>query len=587
MNLFNFIKSNLPIADVISEHITLKPAGTYMKGSCPFHSEKTGSFTVSPHRDIFYCFGCHESGDVIGFIAKLENCTQIEAAKLLTERYNLQPPEELLKETPTTETLDKKKKYFQLCELMTEWCHKNLLKSSKALDYLKDRGFTNDTIKTYSIGYFPGGQRSIKSLTSFLQKEGFIALDLMNAHILQEGKKTLYSPFEERIIFPITDNVGQFCAFGGRVFLPHDDRPKYYNSKENPFFTKGSILFGLNIAKRAIQSNNYIILVEGYTDCIALRQYGYQNTVATLGTACTPEHLTILSRYADVLYVLYDGDSAGQKAILRLTESCWNVNMELKVIGLSSQEDPASFLMQGGSLKPLIEQAHGIVDFFIQHSSSDFSQKTLKKKLETVHKIIDIIRQIPDQLKRDMILQETAVTLNVPFDTLLKELRKAQQKQRSVDRTDNTTDNEPVPNKWTIEDKFFSSLIVLFEKIEIAKYTFAIELLNSPLKQLLQLLIDKKKNNPELTFRDFWSTLDKDSQQEVTKRVLSFNQQVLKEDFEFILNEFSKKHWKNIVANTKQKIKVAQENNDFQQVTLLLRNMQDLKKKFITTDESE
>ncbi|OGB97641.1 DNA primase [candidate division TM6 bacterium RIFCSPHIGHO2_12_FULL_36_22] len=584
MNLFDFIKSNLPIADVIGEYVTLRATGTYLKGSCPFHSEKTGSFTVSPHRDIFYCFGCHESGDVIGFIAKLENCTQIEAAKLLTERYNLQPPEELLKEVQSAASIDKKKRYFLLCELVAQWCQESLKRSPQALEYLKNRGFDEETITRYSIGYFPGGHKGIKSLIAYIQSEHFLATDLIQANIFQEGK-TLYSPFEERIIFPIQDNIGQFCGFGGRIFLPHDDRAKYYNSKESPFFIKGSILFGLDIAKRSIQKQNAVILVEGYTDCIALNQYGHKNSVATLGTACTPEHLAILARYADQIYMLYDGDAAGQKAIVRLTENCWNVNIELKVVSLPNREDPASFLVQGGSLKPLIDQASGIIDFFIQHSSENFAQKTLKQKLETVEKIIEIIRYIPDRLKRDMVLQETAQALNVPFDTLVKELASANTQQRSIKQVPYEQKID-VPYIWTIEDKLFSALILLFETVDIEKYSYAIELLNAPLKDILLLLIDKKKKNKQLKFTEFWSGLDKNDQQEVSKRVVRFNQDALKEDFEFIINKFGKKHWKNIIINAKQHIKEAQEANDSRRVKELLKNIQTLKIKFIDTDYS-
>ena len=172
----------------------------------------------------------------------------------------------------------------------------------------------------------------------------------MTAGILSESKNALYSPFEDRIMFPITDNLGRFCGFGGRTFMPQDERPKYYNSKENNFFTKGSLIFGLNVAKRDIQHKEIVFVVEGYMDCIAMAQHGYTNTVATLGTACTLEHLKQLSRYASYVYVLYDGDAAGQSAILRLTELCWNVNMDLKVIRLPRQEDPASFLAKGKAL---------------------------------------------------------------------------------------------------------------------------------------------------------------------------------------------------------------------------------------------
>jgi len=312
MNLFGYIKGKIAILDVIGTYTTLKKAGLYWKGTCPFHHEKTASFTVSPHREIFYCFGCHAGGDAITFIAKAENCSPMEAIKLLVDRYGLTLPDNLVTDTDSS-SLQDKKRYYELCQQVAHWCASNLAKSPVALSYLLERGMDKTTIEKFNIGYFPGGLLSIKNLIASMQKQNILATDLIEAHIITPGKSVLYSPFEERILFPIKDHLGRFCGFGGRIFKPQDDRAKYYNSRENDYFNKGSLLFGLDVAKASIQQEGSVFLVEGYTDCIAMAKHGFINTVATLGTACTIEHLKILSRYAHTLLIVYDADRAGQE----------------------------------------------------------------------------------------------------------------------------------------------------------------------------------------------------------------------------------------------------------------------------------
>src|SRR5579859_5964285 len=344
MNLFSFVKSQVFILDVINEYVTVKKAGIYYKGTCPFHSEKTASFTVSPHKEIFYCFGCHATGDVIAFIAQIEHCSQKEAADHLIDRHGIEVPAHISIERETSQEHNQKKRYFELCDLAAEWAHKNLETNPQALSYFTNRGFTKQTLQLFNVGYFAGGQNGIKNLINFVGQHQFLIDDLLEAHILVQGKQVRYSPFEERLLFPIKDNLGRSCGFGGRIFKEGDERAKYYNSHENQFFTKGSLFFGLHMAKQSIQERASAFIVEGYTDCMAMVQHGYSNTIATLGTACTLEHLKILSRYVHTVHVIYDGDQAGQKAMLRLAELCWEVNLELKVVCLPDKEDPASLL---------------------------------------------------------------------------------------------------------------------------------------------------------------------------------------------------------------------------------------------------
>src|SRR3989338_7153074 len=264
MSIFTFVKTQVPILDVISSYVALKKGGGYWKGSCPFHSEKTASFTVSPHRDIFYCFGCHATGDVISFMSQIEHCSQIDAVKLLAERFSLELPETLVPKSDDT-SLDEKKRYFLLCQVVASWCHQELYKHEFVTNYLTQRAITKQSIDRFELGYFSPHEQSIKSLVKYISSKQFLMKDIIDAGIIAESK-TLYSPFEQRLIFPIKDHLGRFCGFGGRIIKTTDERSKYYNSKESSYFQKSSLLFGLDLAKKEIQKTNTVFLVEGYVD---------------------------------------------------------------------------------------------------------------------------------------------------------------------------------------------------------------------------------------------------------------------------------------------------------------------------------
>lgn len=438
MNLFNFIKQRLPILDVIGEYATLKKAGLYWKGCCPFHYEKTPSFSVSPHKEIFYCFGCHAGGDVISFITKIEHCTPLEAAQHLVERYNITLPADVEWQRGQ-DSHEAKSMYTKTCLVFAHWCAQQLQQDTAAQTYLHERAITPESIRTFMLGYCSS---DIKSLLAAGKRDGVFATNFVDAHILLEGKQGLYSPFEDRIIFPIRDTIGKYVGFGGRVFKKHDDRPKYYNSHDHAFFNKGSILYGLDQAKKKISEKNDVFLVEGYTDLIMMSQHGFTNTVATLGTACSQEHLKILSRYAQRLSIVYDGDQAGHNAVLRLAELCWHVALDPYVLVLPLGEDPAVFLRQGGDLTQVHTGAQDIFSFVIQSTGSAFSQKSLQERLAVAHKILSIIRILADPLKQDLLLNQASDIFGLPFETLKEELRKMSAKEgQRVKRTSSMEDS--------------------------------------------------------------------------------------------------------------------------------------------------
>ena len=592
MNLFSFVKSHLLILEVISEYATLKKAGLYFKGVCPFHQEKTASFTVSPHKGIFYCFGCHLGGDVISFIEKAENCSALEAAQFLADRYELEIPEELQKKEKlqTTVHVGEKKRYHALCKLTAEWCHERLLKSPAVSRYLKQRKIDEPFIKQFSIGYFPGGLASVKALTEFAQQHGYLLDDLLNANILVQGKSVLYSPFEDRIIFPIKDHLGRFSGFGGRVFKKADERPKYYNSKENSYFLKGSLLFGLDSARTHIQQDETVFLVEGYTDCLAMVQHGFNNTVATLGTACTLEHLKILARYAQVLFVLYDGDQAGKNAMLRLTELCWQVDVELKVIQLPEKEDPASFLTAGKDLKPLIEQASDIFIFFIDSTAEDFLKKGLQQKVSIIRSFLSKIDNIQESLKQELLLQRAAKTFDISLSSLKKELYRLRNSHVQVIRhsKQKPTEKDPLPNQINtlkeiplLEKKLFSVIINNVHLMHSEDEEYLQKYLSLPLQKVLKKIQKTKVKTQSLDFTQFFNILQEEEKLLISQLVLECQEYEGPENFEYLLAQFQKRTWKLFVTDTKEKLERARLDQNTTIAQKVLLQFQELKKRLL------
>jgi DNA primase len=586
MNLFSFIKERISILDVVNEYVTLKRAGGYHKGTCPFHHEKTASFTVSPDKQIFYCFGCHLSGDVISFMAKMENCSQKDAAKLLAEKYSLELPQSLSFET-TEKNTENKNHYFAICKAVALWCHEQLLKNPTAQSYFHRRGFIAENFSYFTLGYFPSGNTGISDLLYSMKKQSVLSRDLIDAHILAEGRTTLYSPFEERLIFPIKDALGRFCGFGGRTFKEHDTRPKYYNSRENEYFVKGSLLFNLDKAKKSIQETGKIFLVEGYTDCMAMAQQGMPNTVATLGTACTVEHLKQLARYAEHIFVVYDNDHAGTSAVLRLTELCWHVNLELKVIMLPAGEDPASFLTNKGNLSTLIDRAQDIFHFFLDTLGQNFLNKPLAQKIQITRSFLTVISTINDVLKKDILLQKAAKTFDIPFESLKQELDRIQEKIASPVGHHQTIvkhEQEAVP---LLEKRIFCAIMNNIQLFSGESRLRLITYLSSPLRDILAQLKATKETTKTITFGCFFDTLNERDKQYVSKLLLEEHEIMDTTAFDRLLEQLQKKQWKLIVRDIKAQLTQAKQVGDTHKAALILQDFMELQNKLLATTQQE
>jgi DNA primase len=572
--LFSYIKERLSILDIVSHYVRLKNIGTYWKGSCPFHSETDASFTVSPDKQIFYCFGCHEGGDAIGFVAKIENMTQLEAAHHLIEQYQVAVPQELLSLKITApEEKEAKDRYYAVCQCLASWAHEQLKKSSEASAYVKNRSITQETCDAFQVGYFPGGSRAFNSLMAYAQPHGFLIKDFLEYNIVLEGRGSFYSPFEERILFPINNSAGKTCGFGGRVFKAGDDRPKYYNSKEHEGFEKGKLLFGFQMAKKSMTDKGSAFLVEGYMDSIMMVQYGYTNTVATLGTACTLEHLKIISRCVNTLFVLYDGDPSGQQAMIRLVELAWSVNLDLNVIKLPPSHDPASFLIEHKTLDSLLSGAVDIMTFFVESLSAQFGTKSMAQKMEVAQKIALNIAKVTDPFKQDLLLLRLSTVTQLPFQSL-KEL--LQSSKKATPRSTSVVVNKTLAlsgvddgggNIAVLEEKIFSAILNGMDLGRNHKVPEALKpYFEQSWQQILELFEKVMHTHERFSAKHFYDLLQEPYKTQAMKASMKHGNYADERDFNCLLDRFCKYHWKQIVKDMRDRMKQVEQDVDQQKL---------------------
>lgn len=583
MNLFSYVKGKISIVDVVHEYTQLKRAGLYWKGTCPFHHEKTASFTVSPGKEIFYCFGCHVGGDVIAFIERIENCTPVMAVNHLIDRYHIDVPD-AIKLHDTEKKSGKRQDYFQLCSRVAHWAHEQLLNDKQAINYLQARSISSKSIDLYMLGLFPGGARALKSLLSAMASHSIIAKDLLTANILVEGAHGLYSPFEDRILFPIRDHLARCCGFGGRIYQDGDTRAKYYNSKENDFFQKGTLLFGLDVAKKQIQEAGAVFLVEGYTDCIAMAQNGYQNSVAALGTACTIEHLHTLARFAHKVYVVYDGDNAGQTAMLRMAQLCWQSSLDLYAIRLDVSDDPASLFAAGKSFAEYVQQAQDIFSFFVQSMGAHFATQSLQEKLRMAASVVELLSHVENSLKLDILLQKASQEMDIPIESLKKEMQYIRGGKKHEQIPLKNVENVPEsvacePSK--IEKRIFAAILNNIQLVNGQREEYLILYTLEPIRSLLLRLKQEIKIDSNLSFAQFFDRLDDASKHFISKVVAEYDENMAHEEFVQCVHQFQRIHWKRMTKDIVARLEQAKKNGQNDLAHELVQEFLELKKRVL------
>mgnify|MGYP003289826004 FL=1 len=418
------LRNRADIESTISSYVNLKRAGRISKGLCPFHGEKTASFTVYPDTQSYYCFGCGNGGDVITFIKNIENLDYIDAVRFLADRVGLDMPDE----NNYDSTMNKRRlRMLEANREAARFFH-NCLKTKDGTvgyRYFKDRGLTDDTIRKFGLGFAPD---SFNALTNYLMNMGYTKDELVYANLARRSQKNpnnIYDNFRNRVMFPIIDVKGNVIAFGGRVM--DDSKPKYLNTSDTLVYKKSMGVFALNLAKKS--GKDSLILCEGYMDVIALHQAGFTNAVAGLGTALTSEQAHLLSRYASEILISYDADEAGQKAAARALTIFKNTTAKIKILRLSGGKDPDEIIKNYGveKMKTIITGAANEVEFALlrEHSKYDLASDDGKRQyLQAAIKVLSNVGAIELEIYASRIANELSVAKEVIISEAKRQAKK-------------------------------------------------------------------------------------------------------------------------------------------------------------------
>ena len=429
-----------PIEDVVGQYVSLKRSGANMFGLCPFHGEKTASFSVNPSKGIYYCFGCHKGGGAVNFMMEIEGLSYPDAVRSLAKRAGLEVPED-------EQYQSRYRAQERLWALMKEagrFYHQQLFTpgGKQCLEYVQKRGLSANIVTRFGIGFAPN---SWNALVDAMRKKGYTDKELKDADLVGEKNGRIYDRFRNRLMFPIFDVRGNVIGFGGRVL--DDSKPKYLNSNETLIFNKRKNLFGLNFAKKTKQP--YMILVEGNIDVVALHQFGFDNAVASLGTSLTEEQVNLLSRYTEQVVLTYDGDEAGQRAAQRAIPMLEKAGIQVRVLQVKDAKDPDEFLHKFGAdrFKLLLEECENRVEYQLAAIEKKYNLSVDEERVRYIQEAAAMICTLPGAVQREIYGNRVAEIGKISYEAMKLEVGKAYKKlQTKTKKEQEKRDLAPVRN---------------------------------------------------------------------------------------------------------------------------------------------
>ena len=440
------VKSSNDIVDVISQYISLKRSGRNYFGLCPFHNEKSPSFSVSPDKQIFHCFGCGVGGNIITFISKIEGIGFKEAIEVLAERANIKLP--TIDNSVDNKKEELKAKVYKVNTFTAEYYHKKLYEptSKIAQEYVKKRKLNNETIQSFKIGF----SGRFDELYQALKKEGFNDEEILESGLVNKNDNGKYiDRYRNRLMIPIFDERNRVIAFGGRVL--DDSKPKYINSPENIVYSKGRHLFGLNVAKKG--DTKRLLIVEGYMDAISLHQRGITNVVASLGTALTTSQGWLLRKNCEQVILGFDSDGAGQTAIMRAVEVMQNMGCDMRILQMTGAKDPDEYILKYGSVRfqKLMDDAISLIEFKIKVLQKDLNLENASDKIKFLNEIAKLISKVENTMEREIYIEKIAKGYNISKEAIYAEVNKLQYSNRKDTKA--LEKERPVVSKIRKEEK--------------------------------------------------------------------------------------------------------------------------------------
>ncbi len=508
------LKSKNDIVDVVGKYVRLEQRGINFWGKCPFHHEKTPSFSVNPRGQFYYCFGCHKSGDVISFVMEIEALDFNDAVRFLAERAKIPVPD--FKYDDEKIKLQKKKKE-RILELLTDTArfYASNLRSDKAdkhVDYILRRKINSECVAKFGIG----ASLNFSDLPEYLKTKGYTYEEMLESGAVDVKDGRYYDSLGGRLIIPIINQFGQVVAFGGRL-LEKADFAKYKNTKETVVFSKSNNLYNLNNLKKLKNEKGLdgIIIVEGYMDTISLVQGGFLNVVASMGTSLTKDQARILKRYADKVFISYDGDFAGQKASIRGLEILSEEGIEVKVVSLPDGKDPDDVIKETGhdGYAKLLLDAKPLIDFKLDIIRKTYDVNTVDGKRKYVSQAIRVIKESPSPAEQEDLLKTVRDVSGITFEALKRELysnnsmTESVKQEKAPEFTDNAGDKTAIAARYILASYLFKKPFA--QEVDINGLIF-----NLPVHKLIKDLLVQ---NPNMKFNDLYEYLSEDYSEEISR----------------------------------------------------------------------
>jgi DNA primase len=589
------IKERLGVAEIIGEYIKLEKSGVNYKALCPFHNEKTPSFTVNTERNFWYCFGCQEGGDIFSFVQKMEGLDFREALEKLAERAGVELP----KYNPRyKQEKSQKQKITDILGFTTKIYQQQLIKNKKSgeiLTYLKKRGFNKEVIHNFKIGYAPDSWRAV---VSYLLKKGFALKDILQAGLIiakpggdKENPQTYYDRFRDRIMFPIIDIAGKTIGYSARVAPGGDEATaKYINSPQSLVYDKSKVLYGLYQSRQAIRQKGYAIVVEGNADVVLSHRVGIKNIVAVSGTALTPEQVKLLKRYTDKIMLSFDMDEAGQKATKKSIQVCLQNDLQVKIILLpKGYKDVGEVVVDNPKIwTQAIKESIPIMDYYFRTFFREYNVEDIQERKTIVKKLLEIIRHIADPIEQSYWLKKIALRTKTEeslLTTLLEQGKLKGGEERIVSKNQSNPERKEISAK-----KKLSREVVLQYRLLALLLGFSEELKQKRIDFSPEEILDKERQKIYQQFTGDTAELSEEDNRLLNKYLAELNYKREGDDlveatvdplreWDLIITELKRLQRKNKLKEIELALKRAEEEGDDGKIDELMKVLGELLRK--------
>ncbi len=515
------LKSRCSFSQIASKYLELTKRGNSYWARCPFHYEKTPSFAIDEYEGFYHCFGCGESGDIVQFVRKMENLSFMEAVEFLANAVGMEVEyDKNVDAKAIAEKNKEKKEVLKVLNDAKEFYKRQIYQKTavKAQNYLRDRKINRASLENFEIGYSP----NFKAIVRELNEQGYDNQIMVTAGIAAQKDDKVYDAIAERLVFPIYNNFSEVIGFSGRILDSNLDVPKYKNTRQTVVFDKSRAIFGLKQvldAKRE-QRFNSLILAEGQIDVIMLHQFGFQNAVATQGTALTEQHAALLKKICDNILVCYDGDNAGQKATFRALDILSKAGLSVKVITIPSGQDPDEFLKKNGkeAFQKLIDDAEELMDYKLRSIAHSYNMNSNDQRTKFLKQAIDLIRELPSLAEADVYVRPIAKYANVSENVVRESLTSTmstlkKEKKVSQEELKQFTENFADANQKA--DKII--LASMIHKKGYVTYDQPLAFINTNYQRLYQLIIKERDANAEFKISELFDHFDFEQDKDIAE----------------------------------------------------------------------